>query len=58
MDMVTTASEMINQSYKIRKIRHQKAVTHPLKTICETINQAPTTLQISSWRDNVTCGAS
>lgn len=56
MDTVTTVSEMINWSYKIRKIRHQKAVTHPLKPICETINQAPTTLQIGSWQYNVTHG--
>lgn len=58
LDTVTAVSERINQSYKIRKIRHQKAVTHPLKHICETINQTLTAQQIGSWRYNVTSGAS
>lgn len=57
LDVVSTASEMINQSYKTGKIRHQKSVTHPLKHICETVNQTPTTQQIGSWHCNVTCGA-
>jgi len=57
LDTVTATSEMINQSYKIMKIRHQKAVSHPLKHVCETINQTLTVQQIGSWQYNITHSA-
>lgn len=58
LDTETAVSEIINQSYKIWKIRHQKAVTHPLKPICESINQTQTAQQTGSWHYNITCSAS